>query len=235
MPDWITDRYQKIRNTLIASEFRNKPIEQVFTEIYEGNRWGNPETISGVGSTIDQMKHIIGQVDSVIAELGVVSLLDIPCGDFNWMKQVNLSTLEYIGADIVEEIIAVNNEKYKSLNINFLKLDITCDQLPPSDLVLNKDCFVHFSYHDISRAIENIKKSDCRFLMTTTFAKHNVNWDIDTGKWRPLNLERQPFNFPKPMINIEEQATKGWEKEFKGKSLAVWEIEKLPNFHRSRK
>ena len=36
----------------------------------------------------------------------VRSILDAPCGDFYWMKEVALCDIDYIGADIVEEIIA---------------------------------------------------------------------------------------------------------------------------------
>jgi hypothetical protein len=38
-------------------------------------------------------------------------LLDIPCGDFNWMKLLNLG-VDYIGADIVGELIAENRRRF---------------------------------------------------------------------------------------------------------------------------
>ena len=46
----------------------------------------------------------------------ITSVLDIPCGDFNWMQKVDLSNIEYIGADIVEELIKKNIEIYEGKN-----------------------------------------------------------------------------------------------------------------------
>ena len=42
-------------------------------------------------------------------------MLDIPCGDFYWMKEVDLKDIEYIGADIVDELIKKNNDKFKAV------------------------------------------------------------------------------------------------------------------------
>jgi hypothetical protein len=49
---------------------------------------------------------------ALLAELRVESMLDLPCGDFNWMKQVELPVSRYIGADIVEPLIAKNQGQY---------------------------------------------------------------------------------------------------------------------------
>ena len=59
----------------------------------------------------------------------IKSILDIPCGDFNWFQKINLNKLRYIGADIVKEIVKSNLKKYKTDNINFLELDVVNDDL----------------------------------------------------------------------------------------------------------
>jgi hypothetical protein len=40
------------------------------------------------------------------AQLGVSSILDIPCGDFNWTQSVNFGSCRYFGADIVEDLVS---------------------------------------------------------------------------------------------------------------------------------
>ena len=40
------------------------------------------------------------------------SLLDAPCGDFNWMRHVPLGGVSYTGADVVPELIARNRRDY---------------------------------------------------------------------------------------------------------------------------
>jgi hypothetical protein len=36
-------------------------------------------------------------------------MLDAPCGDFNWMKEVDLSAVHYTGGDIVEPLVNSNH------------------------------------------------------------------------------------------------------------------------------
>ena len=61
--------------------------------------------MSGYGSenknTINIKKAIIGMVK----DLNIKSILDAPCGDFNWIEKVLNEDLQYTGGDIVEELI----------------------------------------------------------------------------------------------------------------------------------
>lgn len=89
-----------------------------------------------------------------------------------------------------------------------------------------RDCLVHLSLENIYNSIKNIKASGSKYLMTTTFPEHPVNFDIQTGDWRPLNLQIKPFNFPKPLILINENCTE-LNGRFRDKSMALWEIDKI--------
>ena len=62
--------------------------------------------------------------------------------------------------------------------------------------------------------------------MTTTFTNYHNNFDIVTGDWRRLNLQEKPFNFPNPILVINENCTEGKGK-YKDKSMALWEINKI--------
>ena len=42
-----------------------------------------------------------------------------------------------------------------------------------------------------------------------------------TGDWRPLNLERPPFNLPAPALLLNEGCTEGGD-TFADKSLGLW-------------
>jgi hypothetical protein len=153
-------------------------------------------------------------------------MLDIPCGDFNWMKNVDLSTVKYIGADIVDELIDENNKRYKTENINFQVINCITDPLPLVDLIFVRDFFVHLPYKDIFRALKRIKKSKSKYLLTTTFTNHHSNYDIKTGSWRPVNLQDKPFCFLNPDKIIIENCTQEsgrWD----DKSMGLWVIDKL--------
>lgn len=209
-----------------AKKFEGKNAQEIFTEIYQTNHWTSPESISGPGSDSVQTKILIDALDSFINEKNLKSVLDIPCGDFNWMQKVDMSQIEYVGADIVEALIKGNQEKYTAPNIRFEVLDLITAGLPKSDLVFVRDCLVHLSLENIYNSIKNIKASGSKYLMTTTFPEHPVNFDIQTGDWRPLNLQIKPFNFPKPLILINENCTE-LNGRFRDKSMALWEIDKI--------
>jgi len=201
--------------------------KKIFTKIYETNHWKSRESVSGPGSELRQTVTIRGELPHVFEDLGIRTVLDIPCGDFNWMKHVDFSSISnYIGADIVAEIISVNNIKYGNQKIKFMELDITQDELPKSDLVFCRDCFVHLTFDEIFVAIDNIKKSKSKYLLVTTFNKEKVNTDTRNAKWRPLNFQIPPFDFCAPVKFIDTDFTDG-DRQHPGNGMGLWQINHL--------
>lgn len=229
IPPLFLDFFSKIKYTKSPSIHLHKNMDQVFTDIYTKNSWGNNESVSGVGSTITQTKKIIPELEKCFQRLHIQSLLDIPCGDFNWMQHVNLTDINYTGADIVQELVTANVAKYSSSTKKFVTLDLASDNLPQTDLLLVRDAWVHFSYDAIFKSIHNIVNSKSEYLMVTTFTNHLINYDIVTGDWRPLNLEKAPFHFPSPLFTIPEHYDPQYKREAKGKSLGIWKIDDLKN------
>ena len=222
-PLWLL-RWRQSRNKSI---FKSMTTKEVFLEIYNTNYWKSKESISGVGSELNQTKSLIRNLETLMSDMKIESVLVIPCGDFNWMKKVDLSKIDYIGADIVDELISTNIKNQNGReNLKFKVLDLTCDPLPKSDLLIVRDCLVHLSYQDIYSAITNIKSSGSKYLLTTTFTDNYLNMDIVTGDWRPLNLQDKPFNFPSPILIINENCTEDGG-EYSDKSMALWDISKL--------
>lgn len=214
---------QWYRLYLKPSKYRHRSAKAVFTEIYHNNRWRSSESISGTGSEIQQTESLIPALDKLLADMEITSVLDLPCGDFNWMQKVNLRKVDYVGADIVEELIANNTRQYGHSNLQFIVLDLLADALPKTDLIIARDCLVHFSFEDAGKAIKNIKASGSKYLLATTFTDCRLNQDIVTGHWRPLNLQEKPFCFPAPLQTINENCTED-NGRYKDKSLALWDI-----------
>jgi hypothetical protein len=203
---------------------RGVTTQDTFTEIFRSNAWNGTDSVSGAGSTASQTRRIVAEVPGLLRDFGVSSLLDVPCGDFFWMKQVDLTGIQYIGADIVPELIE-RNRQYETGNIRFQVLDLLTSSLPRVDLVLSRDCFIHLSHADVFRALENLQRSGSEFLLTTTFTRHQRNRDICTGQFRTLNLQSEPYRFPPPVRVIEEECTET--EDFEDKSLALWRIADL--------
>jgi len=206
---------------------RTKSRERLFTKFYRSNYWGDPSSLSGEGSNLQQTVVLRAAIPRVLNTLGVRSLLDAPCGDYHWMRNVDLGIERYIGGDIVFELVNRLQRTYGAPGREFLRLDITEDTLPEVDAILSRDCLVHFSFRQIAAAVRNFKHSGAKFLLSTTFPSTKTNWDIITGDWRPLNLCAPPLNWPEPLTLINEGCTVSGS-IFSDKSLGVWELASLP-------
>ena len=193
------------------------------SKIYKKNLWKGQDSLSGEGSDAPHVGTISDALPGLFNEFNITTLLDIPCGDFFWMKNVDLTGVEYFGADLVKPLVQENIKKYQKDRVAFQLLDLIKDDLPAANLVLVRDCLVHFSFADIFAALDNIRKSRSDYILTTTFTDRKNNHDILTGQFRPLNLEIAPFMFPKPIKIINEKCTIG-DGAFGDKSLGLWKV-----------
>ena len=183
-------------------------LENTFTSIYNHpTGWGSNESKSGVGSEIKSTQNLRKELNFLFLKYKINSILDVPCGDFNWFSQMDLTDIKYTGGDIVEDLINLNKIKYP--NFEFLHVDITKDFLPKNDLVITRDCFVHLSNDNIFKSIDNIKKSGSKFLLTTSFTKFHDNVDMYDGGWREINLMINPFNL-KPIYLMNEKCVEDY-------------------------
>lgn len=204
-----------------------RAMVRVFEEIHRSNSWGSRESVSGPGSTRQRAADFQDELVQTLRELGTRVLLDAPCGDFNWIGPVADAVERYIGVDVVPGLIAANLRLHSGPRRRFLRLDLTRDRLPPSDVVLCRDGLVHLSSADIARALANLRRSGARYLIATTFLGEHGNEDIETGGWRPLNLERSPFRFPKPFRLIDEKCLHSGGL-YADKRLGIWRMMDVP-------
>lgn len=211
---------------------KNKSHKEIFTLINEKNLWGAVESSSGLGSELSATEFLRNELTKLLLDLKISTLLDLPCGDFRWMAHAQLPVDQYIGGDIVDSIIKKLDNEFSGLreevDYSFFSLNILSDSLPKSDLVLCRDCLVHFSFDSISKAIQNIKNSQSTFLLATSFPEQSENIDIHDGDWRPLNFEKPPFSFGPPERIINERCSEV-NGAYADKSLALWKIKHLPS------
>jgi hypothetical protein len=135
----------------------------------------------------------------------------------------------YICADVVGDLITSNNEKFSrndDQKRRFIKLDITNDRLPQVDLILCRDGLVHLSTDDALRAVKNIKATNAKYLLVTTFPETKKNSDIINGQWRSLNMELAPFCFPPPLRLISEEYT-GHGGTYTDRSIGMWKLDNI--------
>lgn len=182
-------------------------LRETFTEIFEKNLWASPESVSGGGSEMQNTEVIRRELPVLLQKFGIKSILDIPCGDWNWMKSVDLCGASYIGADIVPDLIERNKSLYPSTD--FRVLDLTSDALPKVDLIFTRDCLGHLSNDNVSKAIRNCQESGSKYLLATSFTKWDMNPDIQNGGWKCINLMIPPFQL-NPIYLINEDCKEGY-------------------------
>jgi len=207
-----------------AKRLRAKSVEEVFTGFFESGEWKAGESVSGIGSELECTRHLVDELPRLFRSVGVSTVLDIPCGDFHWMKQVDLEGVHYIGADIVSDLIAENTRTHGADTVTFQHLNLISDELPKVDLILCRDCLVHLCMADVFQALENMCRSGAAYVLMTTFPGAAVNKDIITGRWRMLDFEKPPFAFPSPLEMINER-NEGEDGKFKEKSLGLWRLD----------
>ncbi|MBA4018964.1 MAG: hypothetical protein C0483_17485 [Pirellula sp.] len=201
-------------------------MEEVFGSIFQANSWGGIQSVSGRGSDTDQTEFLVQSLPGFLKHLQVSTLLDVPCGDFHWMKDVAIPDISYVGADLLPQIIQRNNAEFASPRRRFIVADLTKDALPKCDLILCRDCLVHLSFEAVFRALENICRSEAEYLLTTTFLNRSTHQDILIGEWRPLNLQLPPFQLRPPISTLLENCTEG-SGNYSDKALALWRIQDI--------
>jgi hypothetical protein len=209
---WV--RSQMVRN------LRGEPRE-VFTEIYRRNIWGYQETVSGGASTLHYTHKLRQSLPGLIGDLKIRTLLDLPCGDFHWMSEIELPVAHYIGGDIVPRLVQNTRIQYGRPDREFRTVDLCNDPLPDADLLLCRDCFIHLSEEMILLAIDNILRSNIRYLLTTSYPDGR-NRVIHDGDFFTVNLCAPPYNFPPPLQVLDD-----WVPPFDRRQLGLWEIESL--------
>ena len=93
------------RRLILQPRLRRMSAEAIFEEIYKSRSWGGTESHSGRGSSLAETAAIRDALPQLVSELGIESMLDIPCGDGHWMSQVTMGLERYIGGDIVSDLL----------------------------------------------------------------------------------------------------------------------------------
>ena len=208
------------------------PTKEKFTKIYQNNYWLNTESVSGSGSTLKYTKNLRGHIPKIVEDFNITSIFDGPCGDFNWMRQLLPDLLpgghrvDYVGGDIVSEIVDNNNRRFRQDGVRFIQIDITSDELPKADLMICRDCLFHLSFASIEAFKSNFLRSGIKFLLTANHINDPFrfdNRDIETGDFRLIDLFSPPFEFPRsPLRRIPDWMPPEAEKE-----MCLWSREQL--------
>ena len=191
------------RRKIYKKMLEKSDIAEKFNDIYENNLWSSTESGSGEGSEIAFTEPLRNWLVNNLSKFKINHFVDASCGDYNWMKLVVPKLkLQYLGLDIVKNVVDKNRELYASDTVRFEVADICIDKLPTCDLIMIRDCLFHLSYNDINKLLKNLESTEYKYLLTTTHSPENnfVNKDIVTGDFRLIDLFSKPLNFNEQFI-----------------------------------
>lgn len=199
-----------------------------FREAYASRAWISSKgqlSLSGLGSEASAARPIVEGLPALLVRLGCETLLDVGCGDWNWMREVRLPC-DYVGIDIVPEMIEANR-RFERAGVEFKVGDAIEGPLPKADVVLCREVLFHLSFGDGMAALTNIRAAG-RWLLATSDTAIWFNSDIATGDFRRINLQRAPYRLPRPSVVIRDEGV------CPGRVLALWATADLPTDRRGR-
>ena len=211
----------------LTSSYKRKIV---FQSIYKSNHWRDynkpriNESVSGIGSDLKKDSTLVNDFKNFISEFKVKKILDLGCGDFNWMKFIvlnNNNVSNYLGLDIVDKIISLNNLKYKNSEVSFETSDILLEDLPKFyDLVIIRDLFIHLKNNEILKIIDKINNSSIKFLAVTSYHTTEVNINADKfGHHRYINMKLDPFYLDRPFKIFDDN-----ENQLKQRKLYIYKV-----------
>jgi len=174
-------------------------IESVFTPIYENNSWGDPESRSGYGSTVERSIGFRNGLKYIKDTYSIHSMLDLSCGDWAWMKECKDILDDYTGVDVVQSMIDRNNHLYESDKIRFFKADMLLYLMnrpdKSVDLAWARQTLEHLPTEYNLRTIEQLKRVAKYFIITGQNEAHGTeNKDITFGAGsRGIRLHSTPY------------------------------------------
>ena len=185
-------------------------MEDIFTNVYENNIWGNNNNTeycgsSGGGSHINYNKDTyVPFLKKFIVDNNIKNIVDLGCGDFRCGKLIydDLDIL-YTGYDAYKKVIDYNFKQYSLPKFSFIHLDFcnNKESIIDGDLCILKDVIQHWSLNNIYEFLDYLvenKKFKFILICNCCYQKTN-NTNIQNGDFRPLSCEYLPLKKYNPV------------------------------------
>ena len=180
-------------------------MKDVFEQLIGSAMWAGDGTVCGRGSTEQATRGLRNNLPNFLKKYNIQSMFDAPCGDYVWMNKIEFpKNFKYVGGEIVDSLVRENQAKYPG--IDFRNFDLTTDSIPDVDLLFCRLCLIHFSNDDIKKTIDNIIRSNVKYILTTNYYAGATNLEIQTGGYRPVDLTKAPFYLPNPIDSIDDSS-----------------------------
>jgi len=207
------------------NEVKDLPLRDQWDRLYQRKIKIRPDNYTSLWgkSSSESMKNSKGLRDGLpdlFEKLDINKFTDCGCGDFLWMSQIDFTVVDYLGCDIVDDLIKRNKKKFPEFR--FKQLNVVEEKPRKSDMIFLRSVFIHLTLEQCLKAIENIKASNSRYLMASTLTELDVNFETSCLMKKNRNLMIAPFNFPEPLILVKQR--NDIEND---QYMGVWKIDEL--------
>lgn len=170
---------------------------------------GACESVNGPGSDLEQAQRLIDWLPHLMQCYRITTMLDAPCGDWNWMRHVDLRGMAYLGWDSDPKLIEQNLHSFgQGFDcVNILKAEF----IPRVDMILCRDYLAHLPTPYLCQVLDAFKASRSTYLLASTYpgASNDRKYDPNMYVWSGYyemdhDLEQPPFSLGKPLEWIEE-------------------------------
>ena len=183
-----------------------------------------PETADGPGATLALTENLRTWLSELLRRAKIDTMLDAACGDWSWMRLVDLGATEYTGWDVDPGRIGTCRERllqgdfgaadrpnaqFECKNL----LTVGPGELRDYELVLCRDFLMHVTNEHIAAFLDKVCGGGNMLLLATTFpgADNQARvFDDATATWQgymeqPVDLCSDPFSLPAPIEVFPEE------------------------------
>lgn len=185
---------------------------------------------NGPGASLGLTEHLRDELPKLWVRHGIRSVLDVACGDLNWMRHVDFTELtspeyprpfNYYGWDVDPELIVRAQARAAEMRGNphtwFECRNIVDTPFLNVDCILARHILIHLPNDYISDILQRMRTptrshtGGPRYLLASNFPDDTNDFIYEPARYawigymeHPVNLEAEPFNLTGKIDAIEE-------------------------------
>src|SRR5580658_7844308 len=123
-------------------------LAETFDRIYRTNAWAGSDAVtsnSGLGSTGRYVDEYGLLISPLLRKRRVNAISGLGCGNFYTGKVIAAAAAaeHYTGVDIAQPVIDANTRVHAGERVQFVRVDLTRDRLPPADGAIVRQALQH--------------------------------------------------------------------------------------------
>ena len=187
--------------------FSPEEIRHAFSDIYRNSTWGPG---SGVGSMPEYAQPYVVTLERFLHDYKIKSVVDLGCGDWQFSRLIDWSGVDYLGLDVVEEVIEANKRNFASDSIGF-DVATAGEPLPEADLVVCKDVLQHLPLGVVAEYLAEFRQRYKHILITNdVYPDGATNGECPPGAGRAIRPDLEPFSEPCTLVLEWDISAYGW-------------------------